>query len=331
MGFDSWEALDSAGRTSGSATTSENLRIPNLFLVGAPKSGTTALYEYLRALPDVFMSPKKEIHFFGQDLGPALDDEEEYRQLFAEARDETWVGEASPWYLYSRTAAKEIKAFNPEARILIMLRKPVDMIWALHGQNLIASYGGVPIEVHEDLARALDAEEDRRLGLDLDHLTPLQRPHPLFYRRVARYAEQVKRYFDVFGRDRVHVTIFDDFARDTAGAFRGVCRFLGVTFPNDLTFAKVNTASGLRSRRLLWFLHNPPQAARFMARCLVPRPVRRKAIHSVWRWNEVRRPRRSLDPELCRQLTADHERDIRRLSGLLDRDLSSWLEPQRPA
>src|SRR5688572_20545105 len=104
-------------------------RKPNLFLVGAPRCGTTALYTYLKAHPDVFMSPIKELHYFSTDLfQPApqaiIRNEGDYMAMFAGAEGQRWVGEASPYYIYSATAPAAIKAFSPDARLVVTLRNP---------------------------------------------------------------------------------------------------------------------------------------------------------------------------------------------------------------
>ena len=111
---------------------------PDFFIVGAPKCGTTALYEYLRQHPAVFMPFHKEPLFFGDDLTRrygrlTLHD---YMRLFKDAKPGQRVGEASAWYLYSRSAAAEIKAYAPDAQIIVMVRNPVDMMYAEHSQVL---------------------------------------------------------------------------------------------------------------------------------------------------------------------------------------------------
>src|SRR5580692_5743985 len=107
---------------------------PNFFIVGAPKCGTTALNHYLSAHPEIFMA-KKEMHHFGADLKFGSQffrrDRDEYLAEFAEGHGRKGVGETSVWYLFSREAAAELKAFNPEARVIIMLREPVEMVQSL--------------------------------------------------------------------------------------------------------------------------------------------------------------------------------------------------------
>ncbi len=200
---------------------------PNFFIVGAPRCGTTAMYEYLRQHPEIFMPLRKEPHFFGSDLiiTPKFFDYtqnmKEYLGLFAAAQNEKRLGEASPIYLVSRLAAAEIKEFSADAKIIIMLRDPVDMMHSLHAHAVYA--GGENIE---DFESALDAEEDRKRGLRVPKGNGLA--DSLFYREVAKFSEQVGRYFQVFGRENVHIIIYDDLRDDTAGVYRETLRFLGV-------------------------------------------------------------------------------------------------------
>ena len=113
-------------------------RKPNLFIVGAPKCGTTAWVSYLSGHPDVYFTPRKEPHYFCTDFPNYrwADSEESYLAFFEGAGDAKIVGEASVRYLYSREAAREIHAFNEQARILILLRKQGSFLPSYHNQVL---------------------------------------------------------------------------------------------------------------------------------------------------------------------------------------------------
>ena len=116
-------------------------RRPDFFILGAPKCGTTALSEYLRRHERVFVSQPKEPHYFCSDFdyyyAPGHRSEQHYLRLFAEAGEQHLaVGEASVWYLYSATAAREIMAFDPAARMIVMVRDPVELVPSLHSQLL---------------------------------------------------------------------------------------------------------------------------------------------------------------------------------------------------
>jgi hypothetical protein len=266
------------------------------------------------------MPPKKEIHFFGSDLR-VLDRPkrtmQEYLAYFSGALDEKRIGEASVWYLYSKQAAFEIQEFCPSASIIVMLRNPVDMIYALHSQQLC--YGKDDIG---DFAAALVAEEDRKRGLRI----PAHRSTAgdLFYRDAAQYTSQVERYLRVFGQKHVHTIIFDDLERDPARVFAQTCEFLDVSTDFRPRLRVVNPNKRVRSRAVLRFLKSPPPGARRLAKALLPAPFRTDLRHAVQRLNIKYEPRAPMDPGLRRHLQAEFLPEIERLSELLGRDLSHW-------
>ena len=225
---------------------SEASRRPDFVIVGAPKSGTTAMYEYLRAHPQLFLPERKEMRFFGADLDvrdrPTMT-VDDYLASFAAAAPEQRIGTAYVWYLFSERAAAEIAAFAPGVQVIAMLRNPVEMVWSLHSEHL---YNGN--EDITDFTAALDAEPDRRAGRRIPPHAHL--PQGLRYTEVPRYAEQLERYFDAVGRDRVRVVLYDDFARDVRAAYRDVLEFLGVDATySPPSFAVINANKRTRSER----------------------------------------------------------------------------------
>ena len=163
----------------------------------------------------------KEPLYFGDDLTRRYGrfTEADYLHLFKDAKPGQRVGEASTWYLYSTSAAREIKEFAPDAQILVVLRNPVDVMYAQHNQLIFNVIEDIP-----DFAEALAAEPDRRAGKRLPP-GPINLEN-LYYRHSVHFAEQLERYFEVFGRDRVHVMLSDDLRRDAEGTMRGVLEFL---------------------------------------------------------------------------------------------------------
>jgi hypothetical protein len=300
---------------------SEASRRPDFVIVGAPKSGTTAMYEYLRAHPQLFLPERKEMRFFGSDLDVrdrptmTLGD---YLASFAAAAPEQRIGTAYVWYLFSERAAAEIAAFAPDVRVIAMLRNPVEMVWSLHSEHL---YNGN--EDISDFTAALDAEPDRRAGRRIPPHAHL--PQGLRYTEVPRYAEQLERYFDAVGRDRVRVVLYDDFARDVQAAYRDVLEFLGVDATySPPSFAVINANKRTRSERFRHFLARPPELPRRMIRHLVPASFRRRAYERAKRLN-VSAARRAPMPDVTRErLRRAFAPEIERLSALLGRDLSDW-------
>ncbi|HEX5578375.1 MAG TPA: sulfotransferase [Candidatus Limnocylindria bacterium] len=289
---------------------------PNFFIVGAPRCGTTALYAYLEQHPDVFMPYHKEPVFFGADLGkrPRSFDREAYLNLFKRGIGRKRRGEATVWYLYSQAAPEEIRAFSPDARIIIMLRNPVDMIYSLHSHQLFTA--DEEIEAFEE---ALAAESDRRAGRRIPATTT--RPEGLLYRDCGRYASHVRRWLTAFGPDAVKVIIFDDFSADPAGVYRQTLEFLDLDSTFQPEFNVVNRNKGVRSQRLLALTSSP----RFYAATRwLPGPLFHAFRRGLKRLNTRHRSRPPMDPELRRELTAEFAPDVEELGRVIGRDLSRW-------
>ena len=271
------------------------------------------------------------MHVFGRDLhfGPRFyrRNLETYLAEFSAAHGSKRGGEASVWYLFSKTAAAELKAFNPDSRIIIMLREPVEMMYSLFhefrwdGNEQLASF-----------EEALAAEPERSSGRMLTNRTYFAQG--LVYREAARFAEQVWRYLQVFGRQRVHVVIYDDFAANPAAAYRELLRFLDVEpVQNQTGFEAINGCKSVKSRWLQRLLGDQRVrgAAIAMGRKL-PKPLFRAlqgAEEKIWRLNTRATQRPSLDAELRALLMAEMQPQVERLAEMLGRDLSAWSRPSR--
>ena len=294
--------------------------------MGAPKSGTTSVYEWLRGHPQVFMTPVKEPCFYSRDLaadnsGNFLrydSDRDRYLALFNNAGDSKRAGEASTRYLYSKDAAALIAQDQPRAFIVALLRNPVDFIASLHAHKLA---GGT--EDIADLREALAAEDDRRAGRRL----PVDsNPHLATYRDRARFSEQLPRWFDAFGRDRVRVIIFEDLIRDPAAHFRSLLEFLDVA-PDyqPESFAAHNPAHKPRTGLVRLLARSTP--VQFIAWRALPRLIgdarartlARAVGHSRFRRQTVARA--DVPADLRHDLELEFRPEVERLSDLLGRDL----------
>jgi hypothetical protein len=238
------EAEDGAGATT---------RLPDFFVVGHPKCGTTALYEMLRTHPQIYMPDFKEPWFFAEDQRPrfqparsgvvpqTLDD---YASLFESAAADQRVGEASSSYLRSREAASKIAQLRPDALIIAIVREPAGFLCSLH-QQLLADH----IETCKDLMDAIEREPARREGREIPRRSHL--PQMLLYSDHVRYVEQLRRYHAAFAAAQVLVLIYDDFRRDNQGTLSRVQRFLGVRDEIALEVLDANTSSKrMRSQQL---------------------------------------------------------------------------------
>jgi hypothetical protein len=304
------------------------IKRPDFFIVGAPRCGTTAMGQFLAAHPHVFMA-RKEMHVFGKDLQFGRRfyrrNLEAYLSEFVGADDRKRAGEASVWYLFSKTAASELKEFNPDSRIIIMLREPVEMMFSLFhefrwdGNEHLASF-----------EQALTAESERRAGGMVTNRTYFAQG--LDYRQAARFADQVWRYLQVFGRQRVHVILYDEFAANPQATYDALVRFLGLEpAAKEAEFKVVNGSKCVKSSLLQRLLGDARvrSTAISMARKL-PRPLFRglqKAEEKIWRLNTRPSKRPVLDPELRARLATEFEPEVQRLGEMLGRDLSHWSNP----
>ncbi len=213
---------------------------PNFFIVGAPKCGTTALYEYLRPHPNIFMPRVKEPHFFAKDLGtyPFIKTLDDYTRLFADRGEQHLsVGEASVYYLRSSTAIANIHAFNPDAKIIAMFRNPVEMVHSLHSQLLYVAEESEP-----DFETAWRMQAQRREGIGLP---PASRGGFLVqYAEVGAFGTQAERLLSTFPPAQVKIILYDDFAASPKAVYDDVIRFLGIPHDGRTPFPASMRASG---------------------------------------------------------------------------------------
>jgi hypothetical protein len=277
--------------------------------------------DYLAQHPEVGMAARKESHYLVGDLAPRLvyrpaprPTREDYLGWFAAVQDKRRLGEASVWYLYSSTAAREIERFSPGAQIIIMLRNPVEMLPSLHSEFVQQE-----IEPVGDFATALALDEERlRTG------TPTGFP-PHSYRDAVRYAEQIQRYLEVFGRERIQVIIYEDFRDDTLSAFQRTCEFLGVdaSFIPEMDVVNPNRRS--RSRSVQRAIRRPPQPLRTVLHPVTSQRLRHRAGLLLRRLNRKEVSRDPLPPSLAESLRPETEREVAALRELLGLDLTRWL------
>jgi hypothetical protein len=314
-------------------------RVPDFFIVGHPKCGTTALYEMLSVHPQVFMPERKEPRWFASDLpspyqpspaGEPGESFEDYLALFAPARAEQLVGEGSTAYIWSQTAAALIAEARPDARIVAILREPASFLRSLHLQLLQHKS-----EEEPSLRRALELEGERREGRSLTEVNR-RWPQVLMYSDRVRYVEQLRRFHAVFEPEQVLVLIYDDFRADNEGTVRRVQRFLGI---EERGTERVREANPSVRRRVgvdnaihdAFFGGGPAlRTARRVAKLLTPERARRQAFHAVRRRLAFAAPQ-AADEGLMAELRERFAPQVRELSEYLDRDLVSlWGYGARP-
>jgi len=303
-------------------------RIPDFLIVGHPKCGTTALYEMLRSHPEIHMPDRKEPWFFAEELheftpprpGGTPRTLAEYAEWFTEARAGQKIGEASPFYLWSSTAAANIAQAIPDARIIAILREPASFLHSLHLQ-LLELY----IEVETDLRRATELEHERRRGRSVPRYTYW--PQLLLYSDYIRYVEQIQRFHAVFPSERVKIVIYDDFRADNETAVRDVRRFLDVDDSLPVEQVQANPTVAPRSQRMNELVHavgigrGPvSHTVKEMIKAVTPAGPRRRALYALKR-QVVFGPPPEPDEEVLYELRVRYRDQVIALSEYLDRDL----------
>jgi hypothetical protein len=315
-------------------------RLPDFFIVGQPKSGTTALYQMLKSHPQIYMSEVKEPYYFACDnplpersgdrrwtsleqTGTRAMTLDEYLSLFAAAEADQRVGEASTHYLWWPTAPGRIAAVQPRARIVAILREPASFLRSLHLQLIQNRH-----ETETDFRKALALEGSRREGRNVPPQSTW--PRCLLYSDRVRYVEQLRRYEELFGREQMLVLVYDDFRRDNETSVRQVLRFLEVDDTAPLEVVKANPTFTVRSARLndlslAAFNGQGPVwgAVKATLKALTPsrlrQPVRRN-VRATRRRVALAKPAPP-DAALMRELRSLYRPEVVALSEYLDRDL----------
>lgn len=300
------------------------MTMPNFLIIGAPKSGTTVLYHYLRQHPQIFMSATKEPSFFGLE-GEKLDfrapdgtpsdvnsyginNIEAYRRLFDGVKDKKAVGEASTMYLGSPKAPERIRYYIPHAKLVAILRDPVERAYA--GFLMARRIGYEPLS---DFADALQDQERRK---KIKHFGGV-------YLEPGFYHLYLTRYFQFFSKENIRVYLHEDFMADPRALVEDIFSFLGVddTFVPDMSIRE--NVSGLPKIKVL---HNLlTRRGNPLVPYIAPRlPLRvRRYVINLKNWNLVKPP---LSPALRKKLIEVYREEILKLQGLINRDLSKWLE-----
>ena len=299
----------------------------DFFIVGAPKCGTTSLCEYLGEHPQVCFSDAKEPHYFSMDFEgyrTTFSIEEYHRKEFNHCTSsELLRGEGSVWYLYSRVAIKEIFRYNPYAKIIIMLRNPVDMLHSLHSQMLYNLDEDI-----EDFESAWAAQKQRAEGKNLPKKCRV--PEFLQYRDIGSYSIQLERVYNIFPAAQVKIILFDDFATEPARIYTEVLDFLGLEHDGRSNFPVTNQNKTLIFKPLATFIQRPPAIAVALTnrlKKLLNMP--RLGIYPLLNqlnilFNSRQQNRTPLRQEFRNILLKEFQKDIEKTEKIIHRDLSAW-------
>ncbi|PPS44230.1 sulfotransferase [Chroococcidiopsis sp. TS-821] len=296
------------------------MTMPNFLVIGAAKAGTTALYYYLKQHPQIYMSPEKEPKFFaleGDKLdfrGPgdrenicksAITTIEAYRQLFKGVTNEIAIGEASPLYLYSPKAAQCIKKYIPNAKLIAILRNPIERAYS--GYIMHVREGR---ETAKNFAEALQQEETRiQNNWGWGH-----------YINVGFYYTQLKRYLELFDREQIRVYLYEDLKANPINLVQDIFRFLGIddTFLPD-TSLKYNVAGVPKNETIKAAIKNF-NAVKPAINFLLPDKVRHYVRSKIFEKPPA------LPQDIRQNLIEVYRQDVLNLQNFLQRDLSHWLQ-----
>lgn len=295
--------------------------LPTFVIIGAARSGTTSLYEYVSQHPDVYASPVKEPNFFavederlsyrgpGEDRLEWVTEIDAYRELFGAATSQSALGEASPLYLYSPRAPDGIRRHVPRARLVAILRNPVERAYSAF--SYLRERGSEPLASFAD---ALDAE-DERVALGWSHIW--------HYRRMGHYYEQLSRYYERFEPEQLRVFLFEDLQANPQHVLRMLFEHIGVD-PAFVADTRVReNVSGEPRHRLLRPVLSPNRFTRWL------RPLAATKLKPVVTGAKQRALKRTPVPDAAvDKLAAAYRPDIERLADLIGRDLSAW-DPER--
>ncbi|MFZ5965189.1 sulfotransferase domain-containing protein [Thalassococcus sp. BH17M4-6] len=247
------------------------MTIPNLFIVGAPKCGTTAWVRYLSDHPEIYFSPAKEPHFFCTDFpnyrwAKTLP---EYEALFAQADCEKVVGEASVNYLYSKVAAQNINEYNPQAKILVFLRDHGDFLLSYHNQLLYNRD-----ETITDFRTIWSSARD---GKNRHIPKTCREPAFLDYAAVGRFAEQLERYIALFPSTNIKIVHFSDWIENPRPTYVSIIQFLGLEDDGRDCFEQIHSAKRHKSAVFANLTQRPPKSL-LLASAVIKRLLGRKRL-----------------------------------------------------
>jgi hypothetical protein len=292
------------------------MTMPNFLIIGAMKSGTTALYYYLEQHPEIYMSPVKEPNFFSsqeqENAADAVTNIGTYQDLFRGGSGKKALGEASHSYLYEPRAAADIKRYVPEAKLIAILRNPIDRAYS-HFLHMVRT-GMEPLD---DFAQALREEEVRI------------HKERTFQDYIGRglYYNQLKRYFETFPREQVRVYLYEDLSGAPLSTVQDAFRFLEVddSFVPDVSLRR--NVSGQPKYKTLDGLLRRQSRIKHAAKIYLPARMRwrlSKAFDDLKTRNLAEPP--PVQSKVRRQLIGVYREDILQVQELIHRDLSGWLE-----
>lgn len=291
-------------------------RNPNLFIIGAPKCGTTSVTTWLKSHPQVFVPEIKEPHFFNFDSGHRdIKTLRQYEKIYSAARPEqTVLCDASVWYLISSVAVKNILAYQPNAKVIVFVRNPIDMCVSLHDEMV---FGGD--EEIQDFREAWNAQFQRKIGLNLPRVCVDLRF--FIYGEACKVGEQISGVKKLIPSEQLLFVRLDQLKFNPSQEYRKILQFLGVSDDGREDFPVVNSAKERKSLILRRFMRG---VHLFKNKMGIYRGT--GLLGKINKWNTRERRRNNIDNDLIQELKTYFEEDLLLLQRETGEDLSDWLE-----
>jgi len=288
---------------------------PNLFLVGAPKCGTTTLYSWLSAHPEVFMPHVKEPHYFASPYGAPFDKKKYFALYENMPPNVQYAGDASVFYMYSRIAIERIEEEIEDARYIVCIRNPREMALSLHAQKLFTGH-----ERYESFEEAWSAREAREAGV-FDGVFGINGGDPghMSYEKACRLGTQLKFMFETVSRERVLVILLDDISNKPDDVWAELQTFLGV-LPYPLkSIRNENPATRRRFPTLHYCLH----WLYLLKQQLFPN-ISTGILRGINKINTVNKRYDAPPEHMNEELRDTFKGEVLLLETLLKRDLGHW-------
>ena len=303
--------------------------VPDFFIAGAPRCGTTSLYEALSRHPNLDLGALKEPNYFARDFPGhrVVTSEKAYERNFGAPQASILRGDSSPLYLASDCAVAEIHSRRPDSKFIVLVRRPDEMFQSLH--NDFVQWLDEDVR---DPVEAWNLQETRVRG----HRIPKHCKTPILlqYRRTCSLGWQVRRLLQTVPRQQCLIALYDDLCEDPAGLLTKITEFLGVpnapaqVFPQENRFAKFKT--GLLAQSLQRSVSRPAIRHRLADLKTIVRNQKIRPLRWLMERARTRERKPPLPPAFLRQLRAAFQSDILLLEQLLNRDLSAWRTHDRP-
>lgn len=312
-------------------------------IVGAPRCGTTSLARYLSGHSGVCFSTPKEPHFFSRHdfndvpkkASSELIQSHYLDRFFPDRSDDLVLAEGSVSYLYTPERMLPILDVWPNARFILAVRNPIEMLPSLHRRHIWNCD-----ESEQDFARAWSLVEERRNGRNIPRTC--FDPRLLDYKEIGQHGKHVRRFFDVVGRERCFVSVFDDLVARPQEQLENILQFLNLPVELPEQFEVHRPAKQVRFGWLQRMLKRPPKPVRGMlagdADILrdAKAEITSARIGSLGRWamrgrkrmliwNRTYRAPPMLDQKLRAEMCAFFRDDVLELSALVGRDLRGWV------